>query len=283
MSNLRQIPTTHSHTGYTVHGVGTPLVLLHSSMGSKVQWGSLIARMSDRYRVIAIDLFGYGDVPMPLGPHYSLSTEAARVKAILQRILAPGERYHLAGHSFGGGVALRLAHAERNRVISLALFEPTAFHLLDDGAPALAEIKLIAQQVRRGIASGNEMAATRAFIDYWGGEGSFDKFGHAKQLLMAAQLRKVDQDFHALMNDPHGATDYAAIACPMLVMLGSQGKACTCAIALELARHHPSCLLIETEGGHMAPLTHRDAVNAEIDVFITLAVQESKRAQRACA
>jgi pimeloyl-ACP methyl ester carboxylesterase len=283
MSNLRQIPTTHSHTGYAVHGVGTPLVLLHSSLASKAQWGSLVARMSDRYRVISIDLFGYGDVPMPNGPHshYSLSTETARIKAILQRILAPGERYHLGGHSMGGAIALRLAHAERHRVLSLSLFEPTAFHLLPDDAPALAEIKFIAQQVKRGIATGNEVAATRAFIDYWSGDGSFDKFSHVKQTLMTAQLRKVDLDFQALLCDPHSATDYAAIACPMLVMVGAQGKASTCEIALELARHHASVLLLETEGGHMAPVSHRDAVNAEIDVFIGMVGHETARARRA--
>jgi pimeloyl-ACP methyl ester carboxylesterase len=281
MSHLRLISNTHSHTGYTVHGVGTPLVLLHSSMGSKAQWGSLIARMSDRYRVIAIDLFGYGDVPMPSDPQYGLSTEVARVKAILQRLLAPGERFHLAGHSFGGGVALRLAHQERNRVISMALFEPTAFHLLPDDSPALGEITYIAQQVKRGLATGNELEAARSFIDFWSGEGSFDKFSQVKQTLMSAQLKKVDLDFQGLMTDPHSANDYATIQCPMLVLLGNQGQACTCAIALELARHHPSCLLIEVEGGHMAPLTHRDIVNAEIDAFISMVAQDAKRARQA--
>ena len=40
---------------------GPPIVLLHSSMSSKSQWRELIDSLRDRYRLIAIDLLGYGE------------------------------------------------------------------------------------------------------------------------------------------------------------------------------------------------------------------------------
>ena len=52
---------------------------------------------------------------------------------MLARELRPGEKFHLIGHSYGGMVALQLAaQAQPQRVRSLSLFEPIAFHLLPD-------------------------------------------------------------------------------------------------------------------------------------------------------
>jgi pimeloyl-ACP methyl ester carboxylesterase len=51
--------------GYFVAGAGVPVVLLHASLSSKSQWRELAAQLAPRFRVIAIDLSGYGDNPMP--------------------------------------------------------------------------------------------------------------------------------------------------------------------------------------------------------------------------
>jgi pimeloyl-ACP methyl ester carboxylesterase len=280
MTFLSSLSSTHASFGFSVKGEGVPLVLLHSSMSSKAQWASLTERMSTRYKVIAIDLFGYGDVPMPNNEEdYRLSTEVARIRAVLTKLLAPGEKFHLAGHAFGGAVALRLAHAERTRVISVALFEPTAFHLLPAAALSLGEVMQVAQRVKHALDDDAHTAGARSYIDFWNGEESYNKFSFARQMQFGSQLRKVDLDFEALMGDPLSAYDYAYIPCPVLVMLGKEGRACTRAIAAELARHHPSCLLLEMEGGHMAPVTHGDSVNAEIDAFITMVEADAMRAR----
>jgi pimeloyl-ACP methyl ester carboxylesterase len=280
MSDLRSISLTHAHIGYTVQGSGPAIVLLHSSMSSKSQWKALAEQLRTRYRVIAIDLYGYGEVPMPAQvPAYRLAAEVRRVKAVLQRELAPGERYHVAGHSYGAAVALCLAHAERATVRSLSLFEPTSFHLLAAGSPARAEAVQIVQEVKHAVASGAHGAAARSFIDFWSGEGSFDQFSPERQAQFTGQLKKVDLDFDALLGEPHTGRDYAAIACPLLVLVGRDGRACTRAIATELARHHSACRVREVEGGHMAPVTHRAAVNAEIDVFTAMVDAGATRAR----
>ena len=54
-----------SRVGFHIEGRGRPVVLLHSSMGSKGQWRSLVERMRRNHRLIAIDLHGYGASPMP--------------------------------------------------------------------------------------------------------------------------------------------------------------------------------------------------------------------------
>src|SRR5512144_3385965 len=68
-SSLRAVPTTDTarpmaagdRRGYVVAGSGAPVALLHASLGSKSQWTALVERMAPRFRMIAIDLCGYGD------------------------------------------------------------------------------------------------------------------------------------------------------------------------------------------------------------------------------
>lgn len=271
MMNMHSMAAHHAHSGYIVEGRGSPLVLLHSSMSSKAQWDSLVELLAERHRIISIDLYGYGDAPMPAtaSPH-TLMTEVARVRAVLRRELGPGEAFHLAGHSFGGAVALRLAHLEPARVRSLALFEPTAFHLLPHDSYAMDEARTVAQQVKEGLADGSMLAAAGCFIDFWNGPGAFEAYPAARQRQFATQLGKVDLDFDALINDPCTASDYANITCPILLLLGRNSIACTRDIAAHLVGYLPGCLIEETGGGHMAPVTHRTSVNIKIAGFLKL-------------
>jgi pimeloyl-ACP methyl ester carboxylesterase len=127
--------------GASVEGAGPALVLLHSSMSYRGQWRTLMQRLSNRYRVIALDLAGYGDTPSPSdSDRFGLTEEARLMSSALDEIVGESEPFHLAGHSYGGGVALRLAYAMPRRISSLTLFEPTAFHLALADDPALIPI-----------------------------------------------------------------------------------------------------------------------------------------------
>ena len=87
---------------------------------------------------------------------------------------------HLVGHSYGGAVALRFAMQQPERLRSLVLIEPVAFHLLRDEAPDPAN-RLPLQRGdggRRPCVEGRGRAATTGramarFVDYWNGEGAW--------------------------------------------------------------------------------------------------------------
>ena len=60
-------------------GSGTTVVCIHSSASSSAQWRALMERLADRFRVIAVDLYGSGgtaawpqDEPMKLGDEIAL-------------------------------------------------------------------------------------------------------------------------------------------------------------------------------------------------------------------
>src|SRR6185503_3141479 len=76
-----------------------------------------------------------------------LGQEAALVRALLDRYDGPA---HLVGHSYGGAVALNVAHSRGAMLRSLTLIEPVAFHLLRDGNEAASAARGVRAAPREG-------------------------------------------------------------------------------------------------------------------------------------
>lgn len=238
-------------------------------MSSKAQWASLKTQLGDDYRCIAVDLQGYGASPFPAdagaGYVHTLAHEVDAVVAAIASELEPGEAFHLVGHSFGGACALHLARRMPQRVLSLTLFEPVAFHLLPARHPAHAEIVGV---VRRILACGADTDATRIFIDYWNRGGAFDTAPPSAQDKMVAQIAKVKLDFQALLGEPATLDDLAMLTMPALVMAGERSPASTRLLVEQLAAALPNATALQTRGGHMGPITHPDVVNPAIAGFL---------------
>ncbi|MCT7374766.1 alpha/beta fold hydrolase [Chelativorans salis] len=101
-----------------------PLVLLHGFAGTHRVWDGVRAALGGSPGVLAYDLPGHGG---SLGfPEAGRAGPAA--KAILADLEDRGiDRFHLAGHSFGGAIAALTAIGEPKRVLSLTLFAPGGF------------------------------------------------------------------------------------------------------------------------------------------------------------
>ena len=99
-------------------GEGPKLLLLHGIGGSSTAWNAQMSRLSRDFSCLAPDLPGYGDSPDP-------RTEGldALLDAVVE-ILA-GEPAHVLGVSFGGLLALALAHRHPALVRSLVLADAT--------------------------------------------------------------------------------------------------------------------------------------------------------------
>ena len=83
------------------------------------------------------------------------------------------------GHSYGGARALRLALQSHERLRSLTLIEPVAFHLLRRGGRAeqarYAEIAALPAPWNGACWSGMERV-----VDYWNGGGRFARLGRSR-------------------------------------------------------------------------------------------------------
>lgn len=244
------------------------VVLLHSSLSSRSQWATLMAEQEANYRFIAIDLLGYGKSAFPTeaaAAGYSLAHEADAVAAALASHLDAGEPFHLVGHSYGGATALRLARQMRERVLSLSVFEPVAFHLLPASDAGRREIEAVVSRIN---AASTAEDATRTFIDYWNRDGAFDALPDVQRHRFANGIAKVKLDFVALLGEPARAADMAQLDMPALVMAGAKGPSSTRRVADTLAAALPQAQFTLTAGGHMAPITHAGAVNEVLLGFL---------------
>jgi pimeloyl-ACP methyl ester carboxylesterase len=107
---------------YEVAGMGEPVVFIHGAFIADT-FRPLLSEpaLAGRYRLILYHRRGYagsGSVSQPVG----IAQQAADCRALLRHLGA--DRAHVAGHSYGGCVALQLAQDASEVVASLALLEP---------------------------------------------------------------------------------------------------------------------------------------------------------------
>jgi pimeloyl-ACP methyl ester carboxylesterase len=106
-------------------GSGEPLLLLHGFAASTYTFRKLLPRLAKRYRVVAIDLNGFGYTERP---HEAKAyTPYGQLQAITKVMDSLGlGRATVLGHSYGATLALLLAETEPSRVQSLILISPVA-------------------------------------------------------------------------------------------------------------------------------------------------------------
>lgn len=262
-------------------GRGQPVILLHSTASSSAQWRTLAERLAGRYHVLAPDFHGCGaSTPWAGDGAFWLADEAAIVHALMEQLDEP---VHLVGHSYGGAVALQVARRRGDDLRSLTLIEPVAFHLLADGdaadRAALAEIAAVADAMQRALACGDYQGGLARFVDYWNGSGSWARIPTAKRRRLAGALAKVTLDFHATIHDPRRLRDFERLSAPTLLLQGSATTTPAQRICERLALALPWAHTHEIDGaGHMAPLTHPDAVNALIEAHLDAYAGEERLA-----
>jgi pimeloyl-ACP methyl ester carboxylesterase len=248
-----------------------PVIALHCSGAGAAQWRRLGDVLDSRYELVAPEHYGCDSVGPWSGEHaFTLADEAARTIGIIDRSDC---KVHLVGHSYGGGVALRAAVERPNRIASLTLYEPSAFHLLKamgaSGAVALTEIRAIASQVANGVITGDYRGGVSSFVDYWGGPGAWAALRPSVQAALTRWTPKAPLDFRALIDEPTPASAYADLRFPALIMQGEHAPAPTRLIAETLPTLMPTAHLVVVAGaGHMGPLTHASEVNAAIERHI---------------
>lgn len=252
-------------------GSGPPVLCLHSSTSSSKQWNSLAERLSDRFTVIAVDLYGYGK-----SPHWkeermlTLNDEVA----LIEPALAPyDEPAHLVGHSYGGAVAMAFALLHSEKVASLVVYEPVLFQLLYGEAPCSAEAREIwdiQTRVRKNIERDDPIRAAEKFVNYWTGGDNWGGLPDWQKRAIAERMTKVPSDFDAAIYSPQSLYDIAGFSKPTLLLYGLDSPASTQKITWLLGKTLPQA---EVRGllnlGHMAPMTHPDWVNRMIERFLS--------------
>jgi len=102
-------------------GEGPPLVFVHGLIERWTQWVEQLSVFASSHRVIAMDLPGFGDSPMP-AEKISISGYARTIERLLE-VLEIGAAAFV-GHSMGGFTSVELAINFPERVSRLVLVSP---------------------------------------------------------------------------------------------------------------------------------------------------------------
>ena len=263
-----------------------PVIALHCSGAGASEWYSLADALGDDYQLLAPEHYGSATNGAWTGEHdFTLADDAARAIALMD---ASQRKVHLAGHSYGGGVALHVALARPSQIASISIYEPSAFHLLrqlgESGAKAFSEIAGVAQRIADGVLTGDYRRAVGGFVDYWNGAGTWETMRPAAQRALMRWAPKGPLEFRALIENSTPARAYRILKCPVLIMRGGHALRPSRIIADRLAELLPDSRLLVIDGaGHMGPFTHASKVAALIARHITSIDAQSRQAKSRAA
>ncbi|MEJ0043075.1 MAG: alpha/beta hydrolase [Rhizomicrobium sp.] len=230
------------------------LLLLHGSNASLFTWEKWSERLSDRYRVVSVDLPGHGLTGATPNGDYSNAGMANFVGAFADKIGL--KSFALAGNSMGGAVAARFAEDHPERVTALILVDaggmpvqasgdriPLGFRLLRQGwlRPILSHLdpKPLVREglndaiVRKTILTqemidlysdmalleGSRAATAERFSQYAPGDAAFIK-GHVGALTMPVLILWGEQD-HLIPVAAAGAWRDAIPGSKLLIYAGT--------------------------------------------------------------
>ncbi len=117
--------TTYKNTpiAFTEAGKGTAVVLLHGFLENRTVWDFFISELSQKYRVIAIDLLGHGQSQCH-GYIHTMEDQADMVHEVLSELRI--RKAFFAGHSMGGYIALAYAELYPEHVKGIVLVNSTS-------------------------------------------------------------------------------------------------------------------------------------------------------------
>jgi pimeloyl-ACP methyl ester carboxylesterase len=247
---------------YERRGEGPPVVLVHGYVGDRRMWRRQLDELSDEFTVVAWDAPGFGGSSDP-SEDLPLSGFADCLAAFVAA-LGLG-RPHVAGLSFGSGIALELyrRHPELPRSLVLA----SAYAGWAGSLPAEVASQRLAQALRLADLPSARLidelmptlfteAAPRELVaDFVAGLAEFHPAG-----LRATARAFATADLRDIL---------PGIAVPTLLLYGDIDVRAPLDVALDLHATIPGSRLVVIEGaGHVCNIEAPERFNAELRAFL---------------
>jgi len=111
---------------YDSGGHKPAIVLLHGIAATSKTWEPLIRQLDEkRYRIIAIDLLGFGNSIKPTSCNYSIDDHVKSVRRTIKKLHL--KNYRLVGHSMGALIAAHYSYLFPIHVKQLLLLSPPIY------------------------------------------------------------------------------------------------------------------------------------------------------------
>ncbi|MGE5138352.1 MAG: alpha/beta hydrolase [Rudaea sp.] len=124
-SQMVETPRINIHVLSSGQPGATPVLFIHGNASSATFWEEIMLKLPPQYRAFAPDLRGYGDTEDKLIDATSGFKDWVEDLLALKQALGIG-RYHVVGHSMGGGLVFSLMVADAQNIISATLVDPAS-------------------------------------------------------------------------------------------------------------------------------------------------------------
>jgi pimeloyl-ACP methyl ester carboxylesterase len=237
-----------------------PVVMVHGYLGGSAQWADIEAALGDRFRIIALDLPGFGRSSKRAAP----LTIGGFAEQVIAELDARGiERCVLVGHSMGGMIAQEVASRIPHRLERLVLYGtgplgamPDRFEPLDVSRDRLRQDG-VAKTARR-------IAAT------WLAQGEAHPGFEALSRLGAQADDEAARTALDAMANWDGRGNLARLTMPALIIWGEKDRSYRWRQVEYLWTHLPAASLAVIPGAsHAAHVEKPDIFTRILEDFLT--------------
>lgn len=265
----RTVQTADWKIHYNEAGEGHPVVLLHGSGPGATGWsnfGPNMAQLAERYRVLAVDMPGWGRSDAVV------AEERNHVKAAVQLLDALGiEKAAFVGNSMGGMTSLRFAATHPDRISHLVTMGAGSpgVRLFGAGDGPTEGLKVLQQAYREPTAERMKQLVQIMTYD--------ERFATDELAAQRADAATARPDHLANFVAGIGSTRFfpteqevAAIRTPTLLIHGRDDRVVHFENSLKLLALVPdSRLVLLGRCGHWAQVEHAAEFNRLVDGFLS--------------
>ena len=224
-------PTSHflswrgAEIHYTDEGQGVPVVMIHGFGGSFLNWNKIRPLMNKDYRVIRIDLPGFGlsDLPAPDGAATDYVQQYRDFMTFFLDTMHLDSLY-MIGNSMGGMMSWGVAADHPDKVKKLVLISSAGYDLekISNEVARFLKIPLLERCFTRGLPlASSEGAAEKVFADH-------SKI-NPESVKNNNMLWNREGNIHAacaIVSCPHypDTAMITKVQCPTLIIWGKQDK-----------------------------------------------------------
>lgn len=253
-------------------GTGDPVVCIHGLGGTKASFLPTVAALADRYRVVALDLPGFGESDKPIAAAYDAPYFAKSVMGLLDNLGV--ERAHVVGNSMGGRVAIELGLLEPDRVGRLVLLSPALAWLRDRRWRWLLTLPLprlgLIQPTPRWVAEPIVRRLVPGGNDGWTAAG-VDEFLRS-YLTPRGRIAFYEAARNIYLDEPHGErgfwTRLERLSPETMFVWGRRDALVPIAFSKHVERALPAARHVELDCGHVPQLERPRETHAAIREFL---------------
>jgi pimeloyl-ACP methyl ester carboxylesterase len=276
---IKDVPVGRHRISTLTMGEGHPVLLVHGLGGTRASMFDTASALSQRYRVHAIDLPGFGSSSKPTIGGYNAHWFGEILLGLLDELEIP--RAHVVGNSMGGRIAIEMGLSAPERISGLGLLCPAVAWIKRDFHPVVRmlrpELGRLPHGFSRSVVASQfwSIFHDRDSIDPAVGEVIVDEFRRIYQSA-GARYAFLASARNIYLDSPFGRDGFyprlAGLEPPALFVWGSHDPLVPAAFGRHVSEWLPSAQQVTLQDcGHIPQVERPEETNDLLSAFFAWA------------